>query len=96
MALLNRFINREILKRYTALIIPILFILVGVVEVRFFVVGYFLIIGSLCYNTDWISMKKYILVNRWKILMPLILFGGVLIALWSSMLASESVFGIFL
>lgn len=96
LALLNCFINREILKRYTALIIPILFILVGAVEVRFFAAGYFLVIGSLCYNTDWISMKKYILVNRWKVLSALILFGGVLIALWSSMLASESVLGIFL
>lgn len=95
-ALLNRFIDKEILKRYVALLIPVLFILAGAVEVRFFVAIYFLAIGSLCYNTEWSSMKKYIMVNRWKVLMSLVLFGGTLIALWSSMLASESVSGIFL
>lgn len=90
-ALLNNFMDKKILKRYASLIVPALFILAGAVEVRFFAAVYLLVIGGICFNLDWGGGWKHVLEHKGRTFLSLILFGGVLISMWGSMLASESV-----
>ena len=88
--------NYKVLSNYIGLLIPILFIIPGAIEGRFFIAIYIMMIGVLCYNVRWIKMKGY-LQAHWLETAILFVGGGALIfSIWSSMLASESVRSIFL
>lgn len=87
--------NNKVFNNYIALLVPVLFILPGAVEVRFFIALYIMIIGVLCYNVDWLFMKEYILRNWLKIFIVFVGIGGLVFSTWSSMLASESINSLF-
>lgn len=96
MVLLNRCMKfTNVWLNYFALLIPVLFILPGAVETRFFAPLYLVATGVLGYHTDWGKLKEYIHVNYAKILVLFVLIGLLLISLWSNMLVSESSYSIF-
>lgn len=95
-AVLNKFINRNFISRYWVLLIPVLFIIPGAVETRFFVALYIMIIGVLCYNVKWLEVWKYICNNKIKIVVLFFIYGGLVLAIWTNMLASDPSCGIYM
>lgn len=95
-AVYNKFIKKKFLQNYMALLVPCIFILPGAVEVRFAAALYIMMIGTLCYNVQWSDMKAYILENKIKLLIAFLVLGGLMLALWTSMLASDSTYSIFM
>lgn len=94
-AILNKLVSFKFFKNYTALLTPILFIMPGAVEVRFFAALYIMVIGVLCYNTQWGKLWEYMLNNRVKVLVCFIIYSGLMLSIWSSMLASDPCCGIY-
>ena len=96
-ACFNNSINDyKVLSNYIGLLIPVLFIIPGAIEGRFFVAVYIMMIGILCYNVEWIKMKEYLQMHWLKVIIMFVGGGGLVFSVWSSMLASESVQSIFL
>lgn len=94
--ILNKCIkNYNIFTNYFALLIPVIFIIPGAVEARFFAAVYLAAIGILCYNTNKDKLKKYICLNWMKTIIVFMIIGGFLTALWSNMLVSENYYSIF-
>lgn len=93
-ALLNKLFNKQYLYNYIALLLPVLLISPGAVETRFFAAGYILMIGTLCYNLNWNDFGRYVKENKAKLFIMFFLVGGLLIAAWGNMLASESTYPI--
>lgn len=85
-----------IYKKFVPLLIPVLFILPGAVEVRFFIAVYLLIIYTLGFNTDWKKLFGYIRQHLIKVITIFILYSGVICSIWSSCLASESAYKLFM
>lgn len=54
------FQNRKLFCRFIPLLIPVLFIIPGAVEVRYFAALYLMVIGMLCFNTDWRKVMAFI------------------------------------
>ena len=92
----NSINNFKIISNYIGLLIPVLFIIPGAIEGRFFIAVYIMMIGVLCYNVDWIKMKEYLQTHWLKVAIMFVGGGGLVFSVWSSMLASESVQSIFL
>ncbi len=95
-AVCNQMIKGKVLYNYIALLVPVIFILPGAVEIRFVAALYIMVIGSLCYNIEWRSMKEYVSVNKVKLIVGFCTMGGLLLAIWTNMLASESINAVFM
>ena len=92
----NMSVNRLIYKKFVPLLIPVLFILPGAVEVRFFIAVYLLIIYTLGFNTEWKKLFEYIRHHLLKVIIIFILYSGVVCSVWSSCLVSESAYKLFM
>lgn len=95
LAVLNRFTDTGFWKNYAVLLTPILFILPGAVEIRFFAAMYIMVIGVLCYSVRWKELWKYVLGNMAKVITCFSIYSGLVIAIWSGMLASDPACGIY-
>lgn len=89
-------INNSMYINFIPLLIPVLFILPGAVETRFFIAIYIMIIYTLGFNTDWKKMYLHICENIWKTITLFVLYSGVICSIWSNLLVSESVYKIFM
>lgn len=95
-AVLNRFMNKNFMAKYWILLIPVLFIMPGAVEARFFAAVYVMMIGALCYNVKWPELWKYVCRNKMKLAVCYLIYGGLVLAIWTNMLASDSCCGIYM
>ena len=89
-------INNLVYIKFIPLLIPVLFILPGAVEVRFFIAVYLLIIYTLGFNTDWKKLFQYIRRHLLKVIIFFTLYSGVICSIWSSCLVSESAYKLFM
>lgn len=96
MAILNKFINKNFISQYWILLLPVLFIIPGAVEARFFAAVYIMVIGTLCYNVKWSELWKYICKNKIIIIVLFFIYGGLVLAIWTNMLASDPNCGIYM
>lgn len=88
--------DNKVCLNYFPLLIPSVFILPGAVEVRYFASLYLIVIGALCWNTDWHKLIKTIYSNKMKTIIAFLTIGMLLLAFWSNMLASESVYSTYI
>lgn len=72
------------------LMVPVLTILPGSAEVRFFMPFYLYMAGTLCYNSDVCGLFEEVKTNKWKYVTVYILTFLLVLAIWTSMLASYS------
>ena len=91
----NSLNDYKVLSSYVGLLIPVVFIIPGSVENRFFATVYIMMIGVLCYNVEWDKMKRFLKIYWLKTTIFFFGGGGLIFSIWSSMLASESVQSIF-
>ncbi|NBI89244.1 hypothetical protein D3Z45_01255 [Lachnospiraceae bacterium] len=87
--------NYNVLSNYIGLLIPVLFIIPGAIEGRFFIAVYIMMVGVLCYNVNWMKIKGFLQIHWLKVAIMFFVGGGLIFSIWSSMLASESVQSIF-
>lgn len=87
--------ERNIWVNYSALLVPVLFILPGAVEARFFASLYLVVLGVLCYHTDWTKVRRYVSTEKWKAAALFFVMGLIILSCWTNMLASESAYRIF-
>lgn len=80
--------NWKTIWAFMPALIPVICITPGAIESRFFVAMYLYIIGSLCYNCDWIKLKKKIKENTVKICFCYIGLYVCCLVTWTSMLSS--------
>jgi len=93
--LIYELVNKKVFVNWAAALVPAVLIIPGSIEVRFFVAVYLLIIGTLCYNVNWIEFKECILRNKVKMLVSFFALGGLLLSTWTNMLINEANIDIF-
>lgn len=76
---------------YIPIIIPALLIIPGAVEYRFSLPIYVFAISQICFNVDSVKFKKVLSNNKVKMCLMYIIFMLFCFAIWSNMLASESI-----
>ena len=74
----NSINNFKIISNYIGLLIPVLFIIPGAIEGRFFIAVYIMMIGVLCYNVEWIKMKEYLQTHWLKVAIMFVGGGGLI------------------
>lgn len=73
---------------FAPIIIPVICIIPGAIESRFFAALYLYIIGTLCYNCDWIKMINVIRKNKAKIGICYVGLYTCFLVVWTSMFAN--------
>lgn len=89
--LFKKFIKKSsFIINYIPMLVPVLFILPGAVEFRFFLPLFLLITGTLCYETDWIKVKEYFFREKLKVIILYLIFAAFMISQWGIFLMSET------
>lgn len=88
---------RKCLNSYKSLVyfipvlIPGILIIPGAVEYRFSLPLYLFALCQLCFNADWKKIKDDVIAHKWSVLFIYLAGALLCFAVWSDMLASESV-----
>lgn len=96
-ALLKKYINEcKTLIRFIPLLVPMVFILPGAVEVRFFIAGYIMSFCIVSFFINWKKLLEYIKTNVWKMIIIYLGAGSIVLSMWSSFLETELENGILM
>lgn len=80
--------NWKTVWSFAPALITVICITPGAIESRFFAAAYLYIIGTLCYNCDWVKMLRLFKMNKVKIFLCYMSLYVCCLAVWTSMLAS--------
>lgn len=80
--------DRGTIWSFMPAIIPVICIMPGAIESRFCAALYLYIMGTLCYNCDWVKMGHIFIKNKAKIFVCYIGLYVCCLVTWTSMLAS--------
>lgn len=80
--------NWKTIWRFMPALIPVICITPGAIESRFYAAMYLYIIGTLCYNCDWVKVGQIFKKNKVKIAFCYIGLYICCLVTWTSMLAS--------
>ena len=96
LVILNIFIlyirsNRNSLRnlvQYASVLIPVIFIIPGAVEQRYGLAVWFTLCTIVCFDIDYIALWTYVKNHAVLSTLQIILISGLVIAIWTSMLAT--------
>lgn len=80
--------KNKVLHNFIPMLLPVIFIIPGSVEQRYGIAVFYYMISSICYNVDWEKFKQNVQVNFLKVVIVYLIFGGLLLAIWTSCLSS--------
>ncbi len=86
--LLGGIIKRKTIWKFMPVLIPVICITPGAIESRFFAAMYLYVIGTLCYNCDWMKLWHIFKKNKVKIVFCYIGLYSCFLVTWTSMLSS--------
>lgn len=82
-------------RNFIPVLVPVIFILPGAVESRFFSGMWIMVISMLCYAVQWEKLWNCYKNRMWKVAIVYVVSFAIISSMWTAMLASELDYNIF-